>query len=147
MRAPRPIVLSESDIARFWPRVNKNGPNGCWEWTGALNNYGYGAFSIGRPMYPAHRVAYVLILGPVPSNHPLDHLCRNRKCVNPDHLDAVPQKINMQRGWWGTKEHCIHGHLYTPENTYVATDGHRTCRTCRKEKWDAWYLTHKKSAA
>lgn len=79
---------------RFWPKVDKNGPNGCWLWTGALNPAGYGKYGDGL----AHGAAFRLSGGVKPDGMELDHLCRVRHCVNPEHLEPVTHLENMQRG-------------------------------------------------
>jgi hypothetical protein len=93
--------------ARFWAKVDKNGPDGCWVWTGA-RAVGYGYISrgggIGSAIVPAHRIAYELLVGPIPDGLHIDHLCRNRPCVNPDHLEAVTQGENNLRSWAARKE-------------------------------------------
>lgn len=89
---------------RFWSKVNADGP--CWEWTAAIGQTGgYGKYSLplndgsgkGRYVY-AHRYAYEILVGPVDESLDLDHLCRNRKCVNPDHLEPVTRRENLRRG-------------------------------------------------
>lgn len=84
---------------RFWYRVNKDGPNGCWVWTGTrLQRGGYGVLLIKGKSTRAHRYAYQLLRGPIPDGLQIDHLCRNRLCVNPDHLEAVTLVTNVLRG-------------------------------------------------
>ncbi len=114
---------------RFWAKVHKT--ETCWLWTGSLNADGYGNFR-GRG---AHRVAYELVIGPIPEGHTLDHLCRVRHCVRPDHLEPLTLGENVLRGeGWSAlnarKTHCPQGHAYTPENTLLYRD-HRYCRACR----------------
>lgn len=91
---------------RFWPKVNKEGPlwNGtrCWIWTASINpDTGYGQIYAGHGPRGAHCVAYELLVGLIPAGLELDHLCRVRECVNPNHLEAVPHAINSQRGMAG----------------------------------------------
>lgn len=86
---------------RFDPQWREDG-RGCWVWQHSLNNGGYGSAWEGGRLYPAHRWMYLRACGPIPDGHDIDHLCRNRACVNPDHLEAVPHFRNLRRGS-GTK--------------------------------------------
>jgi hypothetical protein len=123
-----------SDIeARFWAKVEKT--DTCWVWSAAKIS-GYGAFKLDGRAIRAHRFAYELLVGPVPEGLPLDHLCRNRACVNPAHLEPVTHRVNILRGEGACavkarQTHCIHGHEFTLENTYLKS-GKRQCRTCRR---------------
>jgi hypothetical protein len=115
-------------------------PDGCWFWTGAKSAGGYGHFYDGRNVRPAHRVSYELYKGPIPNGLVLDHLCGHPPCVNPDHLEAVTERVNILRAS-GTgainakKTHCPQGHEYTEENTYRLPDGRRRCHTCMLDYW------------
>lgn len=119
---------------RFWPKVVKT--ETCWNWTGARQAGGYGRFGAapGR-LVLAHRWSYEALVGPIPDDMTLDHLCRFTSCVNPAHLEVVSRETNALRGSRNaTKTHCDHGHEFTPENTYVppSRPNIRDCRTCRK---------------
>ena|SRR5581483_7110375 len=146
-RIRRPFEATPETIERFWAQVDKNGPNGCWLWTGALDRCGYSAF-FSRGARIGHRVAWQLTNGPIPDGMCLDHLCRVRACVNPDHLQPVSAKENTLRGNTpagnnAKKTHCIRGHEFTPENTIIrksyTTKGRngvaRQCRTCLKSRY------------
>lgn len=131
---------------RFWAKVDLSDPGGCWLWTASTRN-GYGQFwagnrtASGHPrMDYAHRFAYEWLVGPIPPELELDHLCRVRLCVNPDHLEPVSHRENLLRGETQTAKraaqtHCIHGHAFTEENTYVKRNGTRACRTCIR-RWE-----------
>jgi hypothetical protein len=111
-------------------------PEGCWMWTGYLNHKGYGRMVISKKSYRAHRVAYEQWVGPIPEGLILDHLCRNRACINPDHLEPVTWQENNWRVHGVTDTTCRHGHEMTEENVeWRARNGrmYRDCRECRKQ--------------
>lgn len=126
-----PLTLEE----RFWSKVDKAG-GACWTWNGTINRYGYGEFAIGKKHYGAHRVAYELSVAPIPAGLEIDHLCRNTRCVNPAHLEPVTPRENQLRsnsvaGINARKTHCIRGHEFSPDNTYISPkSGQRVCRIC-----------------
>ncbi len=123
------------DIIRFIKYL-KITDNGCWEWQGAIDKDGYGFFTIGKLMR-AHRASYLLFKGELTKGLQIDHLCRNRPCVNPNHLEEVTAKTNTLRSPITTasintkKTHCINGHSYSGDNLQIIkTTGERRCRTC-----------------
>lgn len=133
-----PIYLTEAQQQHFWLHIEE-APSGCWEWAGHLIDHGYGMYRVGpRTKLRAHRIAWTLVNGPIANGLTLDHLCRNRLCVNPAHLEAVTNAENILRGASPTacnalKTHCPHGHEYTEENT-LRRRGKRECWQCRKDK-------------
>ena len=124
---------------RFWAKVEKT--DTCWIWIAALGGgHGYGMIRSpeGRKMLLAHRVAYELLVGPIPPGLELDHLCRNRRCVNPEHLEPVTHRENILRGDSPPAHqvkitHCPRGHEYTAGNTYWQ-GRKRSCLRCRRDR-------------
>jgi hypothetical protein len=115
--------------------------NGCWIWDLMKMKNGYGQSSL-RPggLVLAHRLSYMIFRGPIPEGLTIDHLCRVKACVNPDHLEAVTLSVNILRGDSTSaknarKTHCKRGHEFTPENTYVKPGGGaRACRVCHNAR-------------
>ena len=116
--------------------------NTCWIWTAGLHFRGYGEVwdESLRDGKLAHRYVYERLVGPVPDGLVLDHLCRNRRCVNPEHLEPVTHRENILRGTGqsarnAAKTECVHGHPLSGANLYVMpSTGHRYCRVCRNAK-------------
>jgi hypothetical protein len=117
----------------------------CWQWTGAINRGGYGNINIKQDNgawvpRTVHRVAYQILIGPIPEGLELDHLCRVRSCCNPWHLEPVTKTVNVRRGrapktsgaWLRAKTHCPHGHPYDEGNTRKSPSGRRHCRACER---------------
>jgi hypothetical protein len=121
--------------------------SGCWIWLGALTIGGYASFSIATSTAEvAHRYSYKQKYGPIPQGKELDHLCRVRCCVNPDHVEPVTRKENVRRGLGGPKSVCKYGHPFNEANTYWKANGAKSCRVCDKRRQqqyrDARKLTH-----
>jgi hypothetical protein len=126
---------SEERIEHFWS-LTRPSINGCIEWTAHIRT-GYGQFWSGSRHMPAHRFAYEQRRGPVPSGFVIDHLCRNRRCVNPDHMEVVTQRENVLRGDTiparnSQKTRCKSGHLFAGDNVRIRPDGSRRCVACTK---------------
>lgn len=139
-----PTDLQERVKNRFWSKVLKLGPNKCWGWTAALSD-GYGQFSIGGTNKLAHRISMQFKLNrPLKSSEVIDHICRNRSCVNPAHLRIVTKGQNTLENSVGitatnkAKTHCKHGHLFSKENTAInkckQNRVHRVCRICMRAR-------------
>lgn len=122
--------------ARFFAKVAKSGD--CWIWSGARGTGGYGRFRVAGRTREAHRVAYLMLVGPIPDGLQLDHLCRVRSCVNPAHLEPVTSRENTRRGVTATKTHCVRDHPFDALNTYVDRNGHRWCRACWRLRSSAY---------
>jgi hypothetical protein len=134
---------------RFWPKVNKNGPipanrpdlGPCWIWLIRTSKSGYGLFNVLRKNCLAHRFSFELLKEKIPKNMTIDHLCRVRNCVNPDHMEVVTLKENILRGntrgaMNAVKTHCPQGHPLSGENVKIEHRGNgemRRCLTCRRE--------------
>jgi hypothetical protein len=132
---------------RFWEKVIKT--DSCWLWIAATTK-GYGRFRIGT-LKEAHRVSYELVKGSIPEGLVLDHLCRVKNCVNPEHLEPVTNAENINRGdktnqGWNnrSKTHCPKGHAYAGENLNFYK-GRRVCRTCNRIKSKEFYWERRKN--
>lgn len=126
-----------NDHERFFSKIKVNIITNCWEWTASINKSGYGKFHIINSDYFAHRVSYSLFKNDLTTDLVIDHICRNRKCVNPDHLRVVDVYINITENSLSgaaknkIKTHCLRGHEFTPENTIRYKKLGRNCRSCR----------------
>lgn len=131
----RSVEITPRRWYNFWTKVDfGEGVNGCWLWTGARTG-GYGVFGFDGGTVVAHRAAFYLCVGPIDQGLELDHLCRVRRCVNPEHLEPVTRRENLRRSPLALpaknalKTECKHGHAFTEENTYIGKNG-RNCRKC-----------------
>lgn len=121
---------------RLFSYINVSGV--CWEWEGTLASTGYGVIYRGsdNKLVRAHRAVYEALVGPIPKELVCDHLCRNIRCVNPDHIELVTQRENILRGYGPTannarKTHCDNGHEFVWGNMRITEEGYRICTECR----------------
>lgn len=131
-------TMNQKNLQRFTKFIQLDILSGCWIWKGALDKEGYGIFSIGKKNKRAQRLSYEHWNGKLIKNLTIDHLCRNRACVNPEHLEQVTNKENLARGQGfgalnSKKTHCPKGHPLSGENLYQRSDGRRVCWICKKE--------------
>ena len=141
----RPAIPDENYMGRFAARLLRpataNPETGCWEWPSPrLNRDGYGQIKFIRRFMTAQRASHVLFIGPIPDGAEVDHLCRNRACINPAHLEAVSRRENILRGnnqaaLNARKTHCKRGHPLSGDNLVLVQTGKqrvaRGCKTCR----------------
>lgn len=148
MRRCKPIGV------RFASKFAVDPETGCWNWTSTMHSGGYGQISRGRAgegLEYAHRVSHELFIGPIPEGLEVDHLCRNTRCVNPLHLEAVTGRINVHRsdslaGINARKTHCQHGHPLDGENLAIQRGRRggevRVCRICSRAKNREWWAAN-----
>ena len=142
-------IISSALPERFLSKTEYDDISGCTLWTACVTGNGYGAFRYGGKMEYAHRIAYSTANGEIPKELEIDHLCSNRLCVNPGHLEAVTHAVNVSRGNAGkprrNKTHCVAGHPYSGDNLYVVpATGARKCRTCVSSQNAARYIGKKR---
>lgn len=145
--------MNAGALERFLAKVEPEPNSGCWLWSGAVTSNGYGRFGISRRVVRwAHRVAYEHWNGPIPENLQIDHLCRVRSCVNPQHLEAVTCRTNLLRGMGfvgrqARQTHCLRGHLLEGDNLspWHLRHGQRHCQACSREWHRAYDLRRRQS--
>lgn len=143
-------------VERLLSRTDRTTLPDCWLWTGYVSPNGYGQLSLvvqgDRQKISAHRLSYLLFVGPIFEGLTVDHLCHNadpncipkdclhRRCVNPSHLDAVPIRENQARSpsYVGYRTHCKYGHEWVNANIKVFANGKRRCNIC----WIQWHKDH-----
>lgn len=114
-------------------------PDNCWVWKGVIAYDGYGVAKVDNKRYRAHRLVYETFKAPIPDGLVIDHLCRNRACCNPDHLEPVTTRVNILRGVGpsalaAVKTACAKGHPFAGSNLIIRSNGQRACRICRTSK-------------
>jgi len=131
---------NKSDLDRFYEKLIPEPNSGCWIWIGAITKLNYTSFRFRHKTALAHRASYILHKGEIPSNKEIDHLCRMRCCVNPEHLELVTRSENIKRSpltlpnLRAAQTHCIHGHAFDEINTYHNPAGKRACRICQRDR-------------
>ncbi|SRR6266545_913273 len=152
------LLVGISTEERFWSKVNKHGPipehrpelGPCWVWADALLD-GYGLLWTGTRQVKAHHWAYEQFVGPIPEGREPDHLCRNRGCPNPGHLEVVTKRENILRGEgmgarYARRTHCKNDHLFDEANT-IWRGNTRVCRACKSAEGKRYYQRRKERAA
>lgn len=136
--------MPKSLLERLESKYVVDASSGCWNWIGATankrNKWVYGLIMVDRKLQMAHRAMYEQKVGKIPDGLQIDHLCRNTRCVNPDHLEPVTAKENIARSinFQSSKKQCVNGHELVGSNLYVKPNGNRECRICRKAQWEAY---------
>jgi len=122
------------NLELFWAKVDKT--PGCWNWTAAKDRDGYGVWSVRQEgklkQYRVHRISLMQTHNGLDESLTVDHLCKNKACLNPEHLEQVTLAENIRRStsFNGSKTHCNNGHEFTAENTYLRRGTHRSCKAC-----------------
>jgi hypothetical protein len=142
-------ALTPRQQDNFWKKVEVHQPSGCWQWTGCLHRLGYGNLAINHPpvrsySLMAHRVAYTLLIGPIPEDMTVDHLCRNRGCVNPDHMQIVTLKENIHRSFHPNQISRRSGACRKGHREFRVDRRQQVCKVCERES-QARYKARKKA--
>ena len=129
---------------RLAERVTIDAATGCWPCSGATNGVGYIQINVDGVRVLAHRLSYAIHVGPLDESLTIDHLCRNRRCVNPAHLEQVTAAENIRRTPVAHRSHCERGHPFDAANTRIEPKGGRSCRACARLRLVA-YRARKKA--
>ena len=117
-------------LERLLTKIKINEETDCWEWQSTLDKEGYGKFGVNYKMVATHRYSYEMFKGEIGKGMVIDHLCHNRKCCNPLHLEMVTVSVNNYRRL--PRTHCKRGHEFTEETTWSAKNGKKQCKICNK---------------
>lgn len=145
-------MSKEPPEKRFWRHIQK-ADTGCWLWTASGLPGGYGRFGVDGRLWLAHRWSYEHFVGKIPEGLEIDHLCKQRRCCNPSHLEPVTHTVNVRRGDVASVNrarliaitHCPKGHTYDAVNTHVRANGKRQCRACNRESAKRRYHKNKEN--
>ena len=112
--------------------------SGCWEWQGNLSVKGYGRIGLRGKLYKAHRICYELFYGKIPKGNDIHHICKNKRCCNPRHLENMTHSDHsITDNHYSNQSQCKHGHEYNEKNTIIYRGG-RVCLICSKKNNDYW---------
>lgn len=141
------IAAGHPDVIERLAAKSVDNGSGCIEWLAARTANGYGVLTVDKLMLYAHRLAYTVRFGTIPDGLVVDHICRNRACINTEHLRLLTLVENSARNTAAERTHCPHGHEYTPDNTYVSVDQkgreHRNCIACRRVRTRLFMLAQR----
>lgn len=129
-----PIDVSWLRQRDWWANVDRSRPDACWPWVKSTASHGYGQTWDGITVRLAHRVAWTLANGAIPEEMTIDHVCRNRRCCNVDHMRLLSNINNARLNGNAIKTHCKWGHPFDGVNTHVNRLGHRCCRACQETR-------------
>ena len=128
-------IVGQKILTRFYEDENR-----CWVWVGAVDGRGYGNVKIGQKWFRTHRLSYLIFVEDLIKGLVIDHICRNKLCMNPNHLEQVTQQTNLHRGNTNiNKRICKNGHPFDDKNTRYTSSGSRQCRRChniRQKRYD-----------
>ncbi len=130
--------MNKTILQRFQQKIELDLLSGCWNWTDHLDKDGYGRLRVGKNRFYIHRLSHEYWNGPISKGLVIDHTCKNPRCCNPNHLEAVTQKENLRRSfrphgkyhYRSQQIEGVNGHQFNDENTYIRPNGCRDCRVC-----------------